>query len=536
MDEFDRSISYRLGAEPARPSPSEALPRAEVERLAPDILEYLKPRDFVTKVEVMDIRIPERPASALRELLNLAGVSRMAELGSNGPVKASCVTEDNLQVSPELRIFEAVFARDALRVSLFLADAYPHLVHATVTHLAMVQGIEDEPRREEEPGRIPHELRKPEDPIAQRMTHVSGWGWPYYGSVDATPLFLQAAVALWERQPAVLAAPVQARDGSVRPLLHYLDKAVDWVCRRLTASSLGLLEYGPPPFRGSLENQVWRDSWDAYVHADGALANHHRGVAALEAQVLTYDALLAMERLYRAEGRGGDAGKLATRAGAVRDAVDRYFWIEDDAGGFYAFGVDRDQADRPRPLAVRTSDMGHLLASHLLDGEDASMVSRRESIIRSLFSDELLCPAGLRSTSSLTARFHPGGYHLGSSWLWDTCVVANGLDRHGYHGLAQELRDRCLAVVQRFRKFPEFARGEKDDLLLSDRVVDIYSSADRRPNRFEQPPQEVQAWTVAAILDAKRRNGLRALGRSGALPGQATGHRRELEDELLNGM
>jgi glycogen debranching enzyme len=489
----------------------------------------------VTRLELLDLRTPARRSSALRELLTLARVPTAAQLGASGPVVASRVTDENLDVSPELRMFETVFARDALRVALFLADAYPRLVRATVLALAAAQGVGFHPGREEEPGRIPHELRSPDDPIAQRITRVLGWGWPYYGSVDATPLFVQATVACWREDPAVLEAQVRGRDGRLRPLGACLDDALAWLGRRLDASPLGLLEYRPSR-PGSIENQVWRDSWDAYVHADGNLANHDGGVAALEAQALSYDALAGAVEVRRAQGRRADADELERRALVLRDAVHRLFWVDGDGDGFFALGVDRDPRGTPRPLAVRTSDMGHLLSSGLLDGDEPELVARREQLVRVLFGDELLCAAGLRSIASTAIRFHPGGYHLGSSWLWDTCLVANGLDRHGYHGLADELRGRCLAVVERFRKFPEFARGgEHEQPQLNSRLVDIYSAVDQRLNRFEQPPQEVQAWTVAAVLDAKRRNGRRALGRPGALPRRARGRQRALEVELLDG-
>jgi glycogen debranching enzyme len=535
MHEFEEGLSYRSGFGAEEPSAAQVVPRKELVRLAPDILPYLRPGDRVTKLQLLEIRMPARPSSALRELLALAEASTAAELGERGPVKASRVTDENIDVSPELRIFETVFARDALRVALFLAEPYPRLARATVLALGAAQGVQDDPVREEEPGRIPHELRAPDDPIAQRISQVLGWGWPYYGSVDATPLFIQAVVVCWRHDPRLLEAPVQGRDGRARRLADCLDGAVAWLCRRLDSSSLGLLEYRPSR-QGSIENQVWRDSWDAYVHADGQLANHNGGIAALEAQALTYDALAGAVQVRRAQGRDADADELERRALGVRDAVTRLFWVDGEGGGFFAMGLDRDPAGAPRPLAVRTSDMGHLLCSGVLDGDAPDLVARREQVVRGLFGDELLCAAGLRSIASTAIRFHPGGYHLGSSWLWDTCLVANGLDRHGYHGLAEELRARCLAVVEQYRKFPEYARGgEQDEPALTTRLVDIWSAADQRLNRFEQPPQEVQAWTVAAVLDAKRRNGRRALGRPGALPRRARGRQRALEAELLDG-
>lgn len=533
MDDLQKCLSYRAGSPPVAPLVGTIVSREEVERLAPDVLDYLEPDDIVVNLELVRTRLPAHPPSALRELLALAGVSHVGELGAAGPVKASRATDENRHVSHELRIFETVFARDALRVAWFLADAYPRLARATVLALAAAQGVEEDQRREEEPGRIPHELRSPDDPVARRISGVLGWGWPYYGSVDATPLFLQVAAAAVREDPGLPAVPVQGHDGRTRTLGQCLDEAVRWLCRRLDDSPFGLLEHRPGR-PGSIENQVWRDSWDAYFHADGELVDHSRGVAALDAQALAYDALVDMAERYQADGRADRAAELSRRARTVWEAVHGHFWVDGHDGAYFALGLDYDPQGRPRPLAVRASDMGHLLSSGLLDGQDGELQSRREVVVRAIFSDELLCAAGVRSISSRAARFHPGGYHIGSSWLWDTCLVASGLDRHGYHGLGGELRQRCLAVVQQFRKFPEFTRGDGGAPRLTSRVVDIYSSADRRLNRFEQPPQEVQAWTVAAILDVKRHNGRRALGRPEAQPRQASGPERRLEAELLD--
>jgi glycogen debranching enzyme len=528
-------FSTRRGAS-IRPTRDEVISVEQLNRMAPDVLPYLRPNDLVIHVEALELRRPSRAPSALRALLQLTQSSCAREIGAHGAVIASGATEENHDVSPELRIFEVVFGRDSLRVALTLHDHYPALARATVLTLAAAQGVATDLPREEEPGRIPHELRDPGDPIAVEITRCFGWQWPYYGSVDATPLFVQALVGCWRREPEVLDEPVVGRDGLTRPLGDCLDRAVDWICRRMDASSLGLLEF-TRTWPNGIENQGWRDSWDSYVHADGKVANHGGGVAALEVQALAYDALLDAAEVYDARRDRHRASCLRARAEGLRAAVHERFWVGDDRAGWFGLGVDRDRAGQPRVMAVRTADMGHLLCSRILDGDSPRMAARRESVIRTLFSQELLCGAGLRSMASTELRFHPGGYHLGSSWLWETCLVADGLDRHGYHGLAHELRRRCFRVVDKFRKFPEYARGDGDsDPQLTTRVVDIYSSLDHRRNRFEQPPQEVQAWTVAVMLKAKRQHGARVLGRAGAPPGRASGPQRALEVELLAGM
>src|SRR5262249_33127302 len=178
----------------------------------------------------------------LEELCKLAGVERPEEIGRNGPVIAARATEANAG-QDALRLFEVVFGRDALTAALFVGDLFPLLREATVLHLARLQGKEYDDRSEEEPGRIAHEMRDP-DPDAV-------WGFPYYGSVDATPLFISAAVSAIELRPTF--------EPEIR---EALDAAVAWVVRRLAADELGLLSHKRVNPHG-LENQVWKDSWDS---------------------------------------------------------------------------------------------------------------------------------------------------------------------------------------------------------------------------------------------------------------------------------
>jgi hypothetical protein len=198
---------------------------------------------------------------SLEELCRLTGVERPEEIGLNGPAIGARVTEENANEAA-LRLFEVVFGRDSLSVALVVGDLFPRLLETTVLYLAGIQGREFDALREEEPGRIAHEIREVE---------MDGlWGFPYYGSVDATPLFIRAAVRAMERWPEFAATPVPARQASVRDSLM---AAVDWLLPRLAGDDLGLLSHRRSDPDG-LENQVWKDSWDSMSHADGAVCNH----------------------------------------------------------------------------------------------------------------------------------------------------------------------------------------------------------------------------------------------------------------------
>ena len=259
----------------------------------------LLPGERLESVQELDLVDPPAMHDPLAELCILAGVERPEEIGDNGPVIASRATAANAD-EPALRLFEIVFGRDSLTVALFVADLFPKLLEATVLHLARFQGKVFDARREEEPGRIAHEIRPPET--------EGVWGFPYYGTVDATPLFIRGLVRAIERRPAFRAEVQEA-----------LDAAVAWLLRRLGEDELGLLSHLRANPHG-LENQVWKDSWDSMSHADGTVANHAAPVASLEAQALAYDALVEVASYRRPNGWRAPSKSISGSATSMRSA------------------------------------------------------------------------------------------------------------------------------------------------------------------------------------------------------------------------
>jgi glycogen debranching enzyme len=441
----------------------------------------LLPGERLQSVEVLDLKDPVTMPDSLEELCKLTGVEKPEEIGLNGPAVAARVTEQNAGEAA-LRLFEVVFGRDSLTVALVVGDLVPRLLETTVLYLAVIQGRRLDALREEEPGRIVHEVREIETDGV--------WGFPYYGSVDATPLFVRAAVRAIERRPEFAATAVPGREATVR---DSLGAAVDWIVRRLSDDDLGLLSHHRANPHG-LENQVWKDSWDSMSRADGTLCNHEAPVASVEAQALAYDALQ-------------DAAEFHPRPEVLRHAADRleraveeHLWIDDREGGFYAIGVDRDpDTGSPRPLEIRASNMGWLLGSRLLDRPEHS--ARRQRLVDLLLSGEFLAVGGIRTLSAREARFRPRAYHNGSVWAFDNYLISLGLARHGFLDEAQELRRRIAASCRATHRFPEFvAGGEPGTELIAKRIVDVFDSRNGRVNRVEQPPQEIQGWTVAAMV------------------------------------
>jgi glycogen debranching enzyme len=450
-----------------------------VEALRPPV--KLLAGERIESVEELDLRDPETMPDALEELCKLTGVERPEEIGLNGPAVGARVTEQNAGESA-LRLFEVVFGRDSLTVALVVGDLFPRLLETTVLYLAGIQGREFDALREEEPGRIAHEVRDVE---------TDGlWGFPYYGAVDATPLFVSAAVRAIERRPEFAPTPVPGRDASVRDAL---EAAVGWLLRRLAEDELGLLSHHRTNPHG-LENQVWKDSWDSMSHADGTICNLEAPVASVEAQALAYDALV------EAAADHPSPAALLEAARRLERAVEEHLWVDDPEGGFYAIGVDRDPTSgAPRPLQTRASNMGRLLASRLLDPPEHA--GRRKRIVDLLLSDEFLAEGGIRTLSAREARFRPRAYHNGNVWGCDNYLISLGFAHRGFRDEAQELQRRVAASCRATHRFPEFvAGGERGSDLIAKRVVDVFDSRNDRMSRVEQPPQEIQGWTVAAMV------------------------------------
>ena len=410
-------------------------------------------------MQELDIVDPLATPDPLAELCKLARVERPEEVGRNGPLIAARATDAN-SGEAALRLFEIVYGRDSLMAALFVGDLFPLLREATVLYLADYQGQRYDAWHEEEPGRIAHMIWNP-----NRDTNL---GYPYFGTVDATPHFISAAMHAIQARPTF--------EGEIRDALA---AAVAWLLRRLASDELGLLSHQRVNSHG-IANQVWKDSWDSMSHVDGTVANHTAPVASLEAQALAYDALVEVGELHAAD-------RLAR-------SVEKHFWL----GDFYAIGVDRDPATgAPRPLATRASNMGWLLRSRLLDGRE----DRQRRIVELLFSDEFLAESGVRTLSNREVRFRSRSYHNGTVWPHDNYLISLGLEQRGFVDEAQELRRRLASFCRATHRFPEFVGGGgPGEAPFTKRIVDVYDTINDRPNRIEQPPQEIVCWTVAAMV------------------------------------
>jgi glycogen debranching enzyme len=332
--------------------------------------------------------------------------------------------------------FMTLFGRDALLTSWMLLPLDPTVAVGTLQTLAELQGARTDPLTEEEPGRILHEVRAGLD----AGSALAG-GLCYYGSVDATPLFvmLLGEVRRWGL----------ARD-SVEALLPNVDRALEWVVEHGDRDGDGFVEYQRATDRGLL-NQGWKDSFDAITFASGGLAE--APIALAEVQGYAYGAFLARSHFAKEAGDDDLATHWAERAATLKRRFNEAFWLPDR--GYYALALDADK----RQVDSLASNMGHCLWTGIVD------VDKAASVAAHLLGPDLFSGFGVRTLASSMGAFNPMSYHNGSVWPHDNALIAAGLMRYGFVEHAQRI---ALALLDAAREFggrlPElfcgFARSE----------------------------------------------------------------------------
>jgi glycogen debranching enzyme len=252
-----------------------------------------------------------------------------------------------------------------------------------------------------------------------------------------------------------------------------------------------------------IANQVWEDSADSYYHANGRVFDFTRAYAPVHVQGATFDALLGAADLLDNSSESTllvDTQPLRQRAEQLRSATLATFWQADL--GTFAHATTIEPDGKLRPARVVASSAGHLLSTRILDGDDAG--STRATLASRLMQPDLLASAGVRTKSTTAPRFRAGAYHNGSSWPWDTGVIADGLRRHGFVAQADDLETRIVRACAAVGGFPEFFRGDEGER-VSVNVATLDDVVDGVPNRLEQPPQRRQGWTATRVWRILRR-------------------------------
>ena len=333
--------------------------------------------------------------------------------------------------------FSTVFGRDGIITALEMLWVEPSLACGVLKYLAETQATEVDPATEAEPGKILHELRHGEMANLKEIPFAR-----YYGTVDATPLFV------------LLAGEYYQRTGDrelIERLWPNIQAALAWIDRYGDVDGDGFVEYAAHGNRGLIQ-QGWKDSNDSIFHADGALAE--APIALAEVQGYVYRAKLEAARLSSVLGDSRACRQLESEAARLREQFEEAFWCEEL--GTYALALDGGKNGKAkRACRIRTSNAGHCLYAGISSAEHARRTAE------TLFQPDSFSGWGIRTVASGEARYNPLSYHNGSIWPHDNALVASGLARYGYKNLAGRILLSLLDVssVMELHRLPELFCG-----------------------------------------------------------------------------
>ncbi len=355
--------------------------------------------------------------------------------------------------------FVTIFGRDSLIVSMQNMLVHPGFARGALKKLAELQATEMDDFRDAEPGKIPHEIRFGELAHFKRIPHT-----PYYGTHDATPLYLIVLHEAWK----------WLGDDS---LLHeYRDVALrclEWIDRYGDLDGDGFQEYKTRSPRG-YENMGWKDAEDAVVYPDGSQVPQPKALCELQGYV--FDAWMRMAEVFDYLGEPERAAELRRKAADLQARFEDAFWCEDI--GSYAFCLDPEK----RPVKTVVSNPGHLLWSGIVRRD------RAEKVMRRLMEPDMWSGWGIRTLSAHNPAYNPASYQRGSVWPHDNGIIALGFARYGFHHQAA-----CVA-----RDISEAA-----SYFVSYRLPELYAGFERRPGTFPVlylGANVPQAWAAGSVF------------------------------------
>jgi glycogen debranching enzyme len=334
--------------------------------------------------------------------------------------------------------FMTIFGRDSIFTSLQALPFTQELAATTLRMLGAWQGTRRDDFRDEDPGRILHELRYGELTAFEERPHS-----PYYGNADATALYV------------VLLDEYERWTGDtrlVRELEHEARAALHWIDAYGDLLGNGYVSYQRRNEKTGLENQCWKDSWDSISYRDGRLPGFPR--ATCELQGYAYDAKLRGARLARLVWKDtAYAEQLEAQAADLKARFNRDFWVED--GGYFALALD----ENGKQVDALSSNIGHLLWSGIVE------TSRAKTIVEHLLGPRLFSGWGVRTLAEGDGRYNPIGYHVGTVWPFDNAFIAWGLRRYGFKAEAARVAAGILDAAQFFDgRLPEAFGGYERSL------------------------------------------------------------------------
>ena len=366
--------------------------------------------------------------------------------------------------------FSTLFGRDSVITALQALAFRPQLAVETLEVLAARQAVDDDPIRDAEPGKMPHEVRTGEMARHHEIPHT-----PYYGSVDSTPLWL------------ILLGATVDWTGDLDIAERFWPNALaalDWIDQWGDRDGDGFVEYQRRS-PGGLVNQGWKDSHDAIRDRIGREV--HAPVALVEVQGYVYEAKRRMAALARLRGDEERAMRLDREADKLRVRFEEAFWVDDL--GFYAMALDGDK----HPADAIGSNAGQCLWTGIVAPDRARRVAER------LLSPDMFSGWGIRTYAAGQKGYNPIGYHTGTVWPHDTSLIAAGLKRYGFHDDANRLVGRVFEACQHFSDF---------------RLPELFCGFDREVSPIPVPYPVActpQAWAAGAtFLFLETMLGLRA--------------------------
>lgn len=399
-------------------------------------------------------RLAEPKLSASHEQLNGWWSRSLADLHI-----LQTATAEGLYPYAGIPWFSTPFGRDGIVTALSCLWLCPSLARGVLGYLAATQAHTDDPENDAQPGKILHETRGGEMAALGEVPFAR-----YYGSVDATPLFVMLTAAYFE---------TTADLDFVRALWPNVERALGWIDRYGDVDGDGFVEYARRTPRG-LVHQGWKDSHDSVFHADGRLADGP--IALCEVQAYTYAAKRGAAEIAAALGLTDRGHQLTQQAALLRSRFEDAFWCDDL--GIYALALDGDK----RPCCVRSSNAGHCLYAGIASPERARRVADL------LIDEPFYSGWGVRTIASLEAGYNPMSYHNGSVWPHDNAIIAAGFGRYGLRSHAGVVLAGLLEATLHF------------DL---HRLPELFCGFARRPG--ESPTLyptacSPQAWAAAAPL------------------------------------
>ena len=355
--------------------------------------------------------------------------------------------------------FVAPFGRDSLIVSLQNLLIYPEFARGTLDILGSLQAKEEDAYRDAEPGKILHEMRYGELAHFKLIPHT-----PYYGTADATPLYLIALHATWRAtgDRALLEQHLETAEGCLSWIDNWGDRDGDGFQEYQTRSPAGY------------ENMAWKDSGDSVMYPDGSLVKGPKALCELQGYV--YDAWLRMAQVFDALDKPERAAALREKAAALFQRFNEAFW--DDEFGFYAYALDGDK----RKVLTVASNAGHCLWSGIVPPE------RARKVVERLMAPDMWSGWGIRTLSAQNPAFNPYNYQTGSVWPHDNSIIALGFKRYGFGVEAARIARDISDAGSHF---------------MANQLPELYTTLERDETTF--PVQYVganvpQAWAAGSVF------------------------------------